>query len=111
MTSQDWQEISKKAREKLYESIPSDWRIPEDKLPPAEQKDVTDFPAKSGLLTESELAITDSYATDIVKRIAAGEWKAEDVTRAFCKRAAIAHQVVSIDSSRICIASANCLED
>ncbi|KAK3715412.1 hypothetical protein LTR37_007140 [Vermiconidia calcicola] len=95
MTSQDWQEISKKAREKLYESIPSDWRIPEDKLPPAEQKDVTDFPAKSGLLTESELAITDSYATDIVKRIAAGEWKAEDVTRAFCKRAAIAHQVIN----------------
>lgn len=94
MSSESWKEISVKAREKLYASIPSEWRIPKDKLPPPEQLDVTDFPAKSGILTEAEIAITESFATDIVKKVAFGEWSAEDVTRAFCKRAAIAHQLV-----------------
>ena len=95
MPSQDWKEISVQAQGKRESSIPSEWRIPKDKLPPPEQLDVTGFPAKCGILTDAELAITDSYATEIVEKIAAGEWKAEDVTRAFCKRAAVAHQVVS----------------
>ena len=98
MASKQWEEISAKAKEILKSSIPAEWRIPKDKLPPADQRDVTDVPAKCGLLSEAELQITDSYATEIVKNIAAGEWKAEDVTRAFCKRAAVAHQVVCIET-------------
>ena len=90
-----WEEISKKAQAKLLDSIPSEWRISDDKRPTADQVDVTDFPATSGLLTEPELEITKSLASDIVQQIAAGKWSAEDVTRAFCKRAAIAHQLVS----------------
>ena len=96
MASEEWKKISAKAQEQLFASIPSDWRIPKDKLPPAEQLDVTSFPAESGIVTDNEVTITESYATEIVSKIAAGEWKAEDVTRAFCKRAAIAHQVVSL---------------
>jgi amidase len=94
MSSEQWKEISAKAIEITNSSIPAEWRIPKDKLPPADQRDVTDFPAKCGLLSDQELKITDTYATEIVKKIAAGKWKAEDVTRAFCKRAAVAHQVV-----------------
>ena len=94
MATQDWKAISAEAQEKLAASIPSEWRISQEGLPSKDELDVTEFPAKSGLLTKEELAITDSYATDIVKKIASGDWKAEDVTRAFCKRAAIAHQVV-----------------
>lgn len=89
-----WDQIGQQARARLDASIPSEWRISSDKLPPAEQTDVTDFPYKSGLFSEREIAITTSSATDIVKHIAGGEWKAEDVTRAFCKRAAITHQLV-----------------
>lgn len=89
-----WEEISQQACARLDASIPSQWRISSDKLPPAEQADVMDFPYKSGLFSEREIAITTSSATDIVKHIAVGEWKAEDVTRAFCKRAAITHQLV-----------------
>ncbi len=91
---QQWEEISIKAQEKLKSSLPAEWCIPEDKLPPKGQKDVTIVPKECGLLSDLELGITDSYATSIVKKIAAGEWKAEDVTRAFCKRAVIAHQLV-----------------
>ncbi|KAK3053928.1 hypothetical protein LTR09_005208 [Extremus antarcticus] len=92
---QQWEEISIKAQEKLKSSLPAEWCIPEDKLPPKGQKDVTIVPKECGLLSDLELGITDSYATSIVKKIAAGEWKAEDVTRAFCKRAVIAHQLTN----------------
>ncbi|KAK5119961.1 hypothetical protein LTR85_007037 [Meristemomyces frigidus] len=89
----DWTDIAAKAQTKLINSIPAEWRIPHDKLPPDEQLDVTGFPRQCGLLTDAELKITESFATEIVGAVAAGEWTAEEVTRAFCKRAAIAHQV------------------
>jgi amidase len=90
-----WEDIGQKARTKVLDSIPPEWRLPEDKLPPADQANVLDVPSKSGLFTEHEISITTSSATHIVQAIASGEWKAVDVTRAFCKRAAVAHQLVS----------------
>ena len=95
----DWTDISAKAQTKLRNSIPSEWRIPQDKLPGDDVLDVTGFPAQSGLLSDAELKITESYATEIVGAIAAGEWSAVEVTTAFCKRAAIAHQVVGFPRS------------
>ena len=89
-----WEDTGKQARKRLLDSIPPEWRLPEDKLPPADQTNVLDFPSKLGLFTEHELSITTSTATHIVQAIASGEWKAIDVTRAFCKRAAVAHQLV-----------------
>jgi len=93
-TDLDWTDIAAKAQTRLINSIPSEWRIPYTTLPKDDQFDVTGFPKQSGLLSDEELRITESFATDIVGAVAAGEWTAEEVTRAFCKRAAIAHQVV-----------------
>ena len=93
-TDLDWTDIAAKAQTRLINSIPREWRIPHDKLPKDDQLDVTSFPQKSGLLSDEEIRITESFATEIVGAVAAGEWTAEEVTRAFCKRAAIAHQVV-----------------
>ncbi|WPG97460.1 acetamidase [Acrodontium crateriforme] len=89
----DWTSIAAKAQTRLINSIPSDWRIPPSKLPKDDELNVTGFPAKCGILNDFELEITESLATDIVGRLAAGEWTAVEVTTAFCKRAAIAHQV------------------
>lgn len=89
-----WEDIGKRAQAKVFESIPPEWHLPSDKLPPADQADVLDVPYKSGLFSERELLITTSSATNIVEAIASGGWKAVEVTRAFCKRAAIAHQLV-----------------
>ncbi|KAK3117810.1 hypothetical protein LTR53_000498 [Teratosphaeriaceae sp. CCFEE 6253] len=91
----DWTDIAAKAQTKLRNSIPAEWRIPHDKLPPEDQLDVTGFPAKCGLLSDAELKITASYATEIVGAVAAGEWTSVEVATAFCKRAAIAHQVTN----------------
>ncbi|CAK4017654.1 related to general amidase [Lecanosticta acicola] len=94
-TSNDWQEISNRAQQKVWSDIPAEWKLPTDRLPGDEVRDVTNFPAQSGLLSKLEIEITDSFAVEIVERIAKGEWKAEDVARAFCKRAAIAHQLTN----------------
>lgn len=51
------------------------------------------------MLSEREIDITtDKDVVDIVKGIKGGTWCAEEVTTAFCKRAAVAHQLVSFDS-------------
>lgn len=89
-----WEDIGKRAQAKVLESIPPEWRLPDNKLPPADQANVLDVPYNSGLFSEREILITTSSATHIVHEIASGEWKAVEVTRAFCKRAAIAHQLV-----------------
>ena len=90
----DWATIAAKAQTRLVNSIPSEWRLPYAQLPADDVLDVTDFPRTCGILSDAEIRITDSLATDIVGRLAAGEWTALEVTTAFCKRSAIAHQVV-----------------
>ncbi|CAK1365780.1 unnamed protein product [Cercospora beticola] len=90
-----WEAIAQRARQKVVDDIPTEWKIPQDQLPGDDVTDVTGIPATCGILDQQELAITDSLATEIVAKIAQGSWKAEDVTRAFCKRAAIAHQLTN----------------
>lgn len=94
MSQSKWEQISAKARQKVLDDIPAEWKIPQEKLPGDDIRDVTGAAASSGILSERELAITDSLATEIVAKVGTGEWKAEEVTVAFCKRAALAHQVV-----------------
>ena len=94
-TTPAWKDISAKKIEALNSSISQEWRIPQDLLPPADQADVTTWPETSGWFTNDELAITSLTAAELLDRLASGTLKSEDVTRAFCKRAAAAHQLVS----------------
>jgi len=89
-----WKDISAKKIEALNSSIPEEWRIPQDLLPPADQADVTTWPETSGWFTNDELAITSLTAAELLNKLASGALKSEDVTRAFCKRASAAHQLV-----------------
>jgi amidase len=88
-----WEERAADKRNRINDSIPQEWKI---QSPPTEDS-VLDFPKNSGILSDQELAITESSASDLVRKLAQGELKAVDVTVAFCKRAALAHQLVSID--------------
>jgi hypothetical protein len=89
-----WTDISAAKKEEVNARIPSEWLIPEDLLPPTSQTKVDDFVATSGFFTEGEIKITASSATDITANIVAGTWTAEEVTKAFCKSAAVSHQLV-----------------
>lgn len=91
-----WEEIGARKRAALLASIPKEWRVPADLLPPDSQDDVTTWPATSGWFTADELAITELSASELVPKLASGALKSVVVTKAFCKRAAAAHQLVCV---------------
>lgn len=80
----------------MNNSIPKQWLLPVDRLPPASQKSVIDFPRQSGLLNERELVITDMSATALVTEMGNGTMSAEEVVTAFLKRAVLGHQLVRL---------------
>jgi amidase len=92
MTS-DWKKIATEKRDSVLALIPEEWRVPAP--PPAEeQRDVTGKFIQQ-YLDPKEIEITETEATGIVEKTSSGQWTAVEVTKAFCHRSAIAHQLVS----------------
>ena len=78
------------------DSIPRDSILTDDLLPHPSLLDVTNIPRQCGLLSASEIAITEQYtACQLVNLLAQGRLTAEEVTRAYLKRAGIAHQLTN----------------
>jgi amidase len=92
MTS-DWKKIAAEKRDSVLALIPEEWRIP---APPSaeKQRDVTGKFIQQ-YLDPKEIEITETEATGIVEKTSSGQWTAVEVTKAFCHRSAIAHQLVS----------------
>ncbi|KAH6629263.1 amidase signature domain-containing protein [Boeremia exigua] len=87
-----WRDAAARKREATSALIPVEWRV--ENLPSVkEQVDVTDYIKQ--YLSEEELEITESDADQIVEKTTSGAWTAEKVTRAFCHRAALAHQLLN----------------
>ncbi|RSL44838.1 hypothetical protein CEP54_014518 [Fusarium duplospermum] len=100
----DWKTLASAHASKQLASIPSDWILNDAKLreisgagtPREGQLLELDAARQSGLLTEGELTITQDFsATDILKPLHTQKLSAEEVTVAFCKRAALAQQLTS----------------
>ncbi|CAG7965718.1 unnamed protein product [Penicillium salamii] len=91
MASMSWQSISAEKRADIENSIPNDWKI---RTSPSEEN-VMRVPEQCGVLSHFDLEMTSLPATELVERLATGDIKAVDVTLSFCKRAAVAHQLVS----------------
>lgn len=89
-----WQLQARKGQDILANSIPRQYLVPSHKLPPQSQKNVVDFPRQSGLFTSKELTITEMSASDLVREMNAGRLWAEEVVKAFLKRAVVGHQLV-----------------
>ncbi|KAL8681956.1 MAG: hypothetical protein Q9186_001964 [Xanthomendoza sp. 1 TL-2023] len=88
-----WQKIAKAKFVSITESIPKAWRL--ESLPSnEEQRDVTGDYIRQ-YLSEEEVEITEAVATTIVHNTSAGRWTAEAVTKAFCHRASLAHQLTN----------------
>ncbi|KAL3464648.1 amidase signature domain-containing protein [Aspergillus heterothallicus] len=87
----DWKTIAAQKKSALEATIPIEWRI--DNIPADDS--VMSFPKSSGILSQNELAITEASATDLVRDLAAGKVSSVAVTTAFCKRAALAHQLTN----------------
>ncbi|OQV03841.1 hypothetical protein CLAIMM_08830 isoform 1 [Cladophialophora immunda] len=91
----DWRSIAKATQESVLKKIPEEWRLPVGCASP-DLKDVSRIPETCGILLSKELDITGSVdATVILEKIHCRQWTAEEVMVAFCKRAAIAHQLTN----------------
>lgn len=79
--------------------LPADSLLPAKlALAPADSGalNVTDVPARSGVLSASELAVTELDAGVLVGKLAKGELTSVGVTTAFVKRSSIAQQLVRV---------------
>ena len=98
---EDWQTQAARKRATQAQSIPPDWLLPPSAASPSRAADrvddVRDVPRISGKLAELELEITDTLdAAAVLDKLAKREWSALEVATAFCKRAAIAQQLVRL---------------
>lgn len=94
-----WEKTAADKKARITASIPKEWLLKEK---PTEDS-VMGYPKKSGIMTAEEIAITESTAVDLVAQMAAGNLTSVAVTTAFCKRAALAHQLV-----RFCVVYVLC---
>lgn len=101
----DWQSKVAEKRASCHKAIPEAWALPRSLLAtlpkPSDLMHTKvdlismDIPRRSGILTERELEITESYnVASLLKSLASGEFTSSEVTLAFSKRAAIAQQLV-----------------
>ncbi|UPX16357.1 uncharacterized protein EKO05_0006765 [Ascochyta rabiei] len=89
-----WQSVSWQKKDQQFARIPSQWRLPQP--PPSSVTNYLGLPRECGLLTETELDITENYdATALARAIRERKRTCLDVTTAFCKRAAVAHQLTN----------------
>jgi len=89
-----WSEIGLRKRQAREALIPSAWRINVEEY--ASRSNILDVPLTCGILSQNELHITSHFdAVDLIENIRSGNFSAEEVTIAFCKRAAIVQQLVS----------------
>ena len=97
-TTNDWRTLVARKREQLDDQIPSEWRLTERFLatiPTSGRLIEADVIRGSGILSEIELDITENYsATELLVELSKGNRSSVQVTTAFCKRAAIAQQLV-----------------
>ncbi|KAH3674714.1 hypothetical protein WICPIJ_009502 [Wickerhamomyces pijperi] len=84
-------------RQAIVDAIPKEYLVPQELLAGVDLDNdnfnATLIPAK--VLDEESLKITESTATELVAKIASGEYTSVQVTTAFIKRATIAHQLTN----------------
>ena|ERR1700712_1790788 len=89
------------SQEKLSENaakISKEWQLGSQYLENVNANsnlNVLDIPRTCGILNEKEIDITENYdATALVEKMASKQFSSYEVVLAFCKRAAIAQQLV-----------------
>lgn len=96
MTNSDepWQAAAAAKREAILNSIPESWRLPS--IPTAEQQPDVTGPYIQQFLGPKEVEITETDAVGIIAKTSSGAWTAVEVAEAFCHRASIGHQLVTL---------------
>lgn len=98
MAVETWKVALAEKQAEVDATLPKEWRLPQSTIDESKAnptKGVMHIPRECGLLTEKELDITENHdAVDLIQQMAERKLTSYDVTLAFCKRAAIAQQLV-----------------
>lgn len=90
-----WQQLVARKQNECQQKIPKEWTLTAEYLHAPPHLIEYDVPRRCGLLSELELDITENFtATQLLAKLAGGSVSSLTVTTAFCKRAAIAQQLV-----------------
>lgn len=102
-TQAEWALKCAAKRREALDKIPREWLLPESvtaqlQYPLEEHPNrliATKYIAESKVLTDRELTITEEFtAGELLKALAQGRFSSFEVALAFCKRAALAQQLV-----------------
>lgn len=97
MTSEkreDWKIRAAAKRADTLSKIPEEWRLSTDELEAAKrQRDLTGAFIQR-FLADEEVAITSRDSVSVVEAIRTGGLTSTKVAKAFCRTAAVAHQIV-----------------
>lgn len=103
MSQPDWQALIQAKRAERDSRIPAEWRLDSSITSQAHRDNpisAFDLLDQTNIMTKRERGITEKYdATSLLAKLASGALSSFEVTMAFCKRAAIAQQLVS----RMCL--------
>lgn len=93
--AENWAVISKQVQESVLNSIPAPWKLP-PQFQVAPGANISTVIPDNGLLTPEQLDITSKDCFQLAADVREGRLTAYKVTEAFCARAALAHQLVTI---------------
>lgn len=95
MDQNSWEARAAVKRAATLDKIPSEWRLSSEDLEHAHsQRDITGSFIER-FLDEETASITSLKTVEILKAVSEQELTTMKVVRAFCQRAAVAHQIVS----------------
>ncbi|BGP47671.1 Serine/threonine kinase mps1 [Rhodotorula kratochvilovae] len=95
LTKDNWREQAAQKRFAREALIPAEWRLSPALLALC-ARDPRSAARESGILTPRELELTEcDELEELVEKLADGRYSAVEVTTAYCKRAAIAHQLTN----------------
>ena len=93
-TGLSWQEKAARKRADNYEKIPKEWLLPQTTLEAGKKQKKLTGEFIESLLDQETLRITRLDVVDLLENLRNRSLTATQVTHAFCKRGAFAHQLV-----------------
>lgn len=91
-----WEIMAAEKRASTHSKIPREWLLDKATLEKASAERNLTGPFIESCLTDAEKALTKLSATSLLSEIQHRTYSALEVTKAFCKRTAIAQQIVKI---------------
>jgi len=91
ISSIPWETVASRRRDEIQSKIPQEYLISQKDLEAAG----VNASRTSGILSPREQDIVEKSATDLLELLHSREYTSVEVTTAFCKSAALAHQLVS----------------